>query len=72
MIPQVSNLRRGLRHSLQLLGLSSLLLLSACERPFMDSVQNGYRGTGMVQVCNPRLLETKQDNNVVPPAQPPA
>ena len=72
MIPQVSNLRRGLRHSLQLLGLSSLLLLSACERPFMDSVQNGYRGTGMVQVYNPRILETKQDNNVVPPAQPPA
>ena len=72
MIPQVNVIRRGLRHSLQLLGLSSLLLLSACERPFMDSVQNGYRGTGMVQVYNPRILETKQDNNVVPPAQPPA
>jgi photosynthetic reaction center cytochrome c subunit len=72
MIPQVNFIRRGLRHSLQLLGLSSLLLLSACERPFMDSVQNGYRGTGMVQVYNPRILETKQDNNVVPPALPPA
>ena len=72
MIPQVNVIRRGLRHSLQLVGLSSLLLLSACERPFMDSVQNGYRGTGMVQVYNPRILETKQDNNVVPPAQPPA
>ncbi len=54
------------------LALGGLLLLSACERPPMDSVQHGYRGTGMVQVYNPRLLETVIKDNVVPPAQPPA
>ena len=31
------------------LALASVILLSACERPPMDSVQRGYRGTGMVQ-----------------------
>lgn len=53
--------------------LGGLLLLSACgERPPMESVQHGYRGTGMVQVYNPRLLETVIKDNVVPLAQPPA
>ena len=47
------------------LALGGLLLLSACERPPMDSVQHGYRGTGMVQVYNPRLLETVIKDNVV-------
>jgi photosynthetic reaction center cytochrome c subunit len=54
------------------LALGGLLLLSACERPPMDSVQHGYRGTGMVQVYNPRLMETVIKDNVVPAAQPPA
>jgi photosynthetic reaction center cytochrome c subunit len=53
--------------------LVGLLLLSACgERPPMESVQHGYRGTGMVQVYNPRLLETVIKDNVVPPSLPPA
>lgn len=54
------------------IALGALTLLSACERPPMDSVQHGYRGTGMVQVYNPRLLETVVKSNVVPEAQPPA
>jgi len=33
-----------------LIGLMSLLV--GCERFPMDSVQHGYRGTGMVQVYN--------------------
>ncbi|MEY3790674.1 MAG: hypothetical protein RLZ09_1510 [Pseudomonadota bacterium] len=42
-----------------------LLLLASCkeapfERPGMDSVQNGYRGTGMVEIYNPRIV-AKQD-----------
>jgi photosynthetic reaction center cytochrome c subunit len=53
---------------LQLLGLSSVVLLAACERPPMDSVQHGYRGTGMVQVYNPRLLEEKTAANIPPPS----
>jgi photosynthetic reaction center cytochrome c subunit len=45
--------------------------LSACgERPPMDPVQRGYRGTGMVQVVNPRLQEKKVSANQVPEAVP--
>ena len=54
------------------MALGALTLLSACERPPMDTVQHGYRGTGMVQVYNPRTMEGVVDANVVPPAQPAA
>jgi photosynthetic reaction center cytochrome c subunit len=54
------------------LALSAALLLTGCERPFQDSVQNGYRGTGMVQVYNPRILEVKADLNQAPVAIPQA
>ncbi|RFO97022.1 photosynthetic reaction center cytochrome c subunit [Rhodoferax lacus] len=47
-------------------------LLSGCERPFMDSVQRGYRGTGMLQVYNPRIVEAKLDNNTAPVPLPAA
>ena len=43
------------------------LLLAACERPPVDSVQRGVRGTGMVQVYNPRTVEAQ-----IPANQPPA
>jgi photosynthetic reaction center cytochrome c subunit len=36
----------------------------------MDSVQHGYRGTGMVQVYNPRILEKQDALNTAPPALP--
>ncbi len=52
--------------------LSAVLLLTGCERPPMQSVQNGYRGTGMVQVHNPRTLEEIAPNNVAPTPLPPA
>lgn len=42
-------------------------LLAGCERPPVQSVQWGYRGTGMVQVYNPRALEEQ-----IPQNQPPA
>lgn len=48
------------------------LALSACERPPIDSVQHGYRGTGMVQVYNPRTLEGQEAKNEVPVAIPAA
>lgn len=57
---------------LKSLALGSLVLLTACERPPMDSVQHGYRGTGMVQVYNPRTMEGVIEANVVPEAQPAA
>jgi len=52
--------------------LAATMLLSACERPGMDTVQRGYRGTGMLQVYNPRIEATKQDNNAVPEPLPAA
>ncbi|MGI9219017.1 MAG: photosynthetic reaction center cytochrome PufC [Hydrogenophaga sp.] len=52
--------------------LGSLLLLGACERPPMDTVQHGYRGTGMVQVYNPRTMEGVIEANQAPASQEPA
>lgn len=46
-------------------------LLSGCERPPVESVQHGYRGTGMVLVYNPRTVAAQMPNNV-PPAVTPA
>ena len=54
------------------LALASVVLLSACERPVMDSVQRGYRGTGMVQVYNPRIIEQNEELHAAPVALPPA
>lgn len=42
------------------------------ERPPMDSTQQGYRGTGMVEVENPRTVAKKMAAVVVPEAQEPA
>ncbi|MDO8906726.1 photosynthetic reaction center cytochrome PufC [Hydrogenophaga sp.] len=57
---------------LKAIALGSLVLLTACERPPMESVQHGYRGTGMVQVYNPRILEDVVAANQVPAALEPA
>jgi len=46
----------------------AFLLLAACERPPMDSVQQGYRGTGMQRVTNPRVAEPVLAANVAPEA----
>jgi len=54
------------------LALASVILLSACERPPMDSVQRGYRGTGMVQVYNPRTIEQNEELHAAPMVMPPA
>jgi photosynthetic reaction center cytochrome c subunit len=47
-----------------------LISLAGCERPPMDSVQHGYRGTGMVQVYNPRTISIQEEENVVPASLP--
>lgn len=52
--------------------LGLLMALSACERPPVDSVQRGYRGTGMVQVYNPRTVEAQIPNNQPTAATPAA
>jgi photosynthetic reaction center cytochrome c subunit len=47
-------------------------LLAACERPPVDSVQRGWRGSGMVQVYNPRTVAEQLPANQVPAALPAA
>ena len=49
-----------------LLMLAAAALLAGCERPRPDTVQNGWHGTGMVQVSNPRINEAKADANQAP------
>lgn len=57
---------------LRLLALGSLVLLAACERPPMETKQQGYRGTGMVQIVNPRLQGDVAAANQIPVSIPPA
>ncbi len=47
-------------------------LLAGCERPPIDTVQSGYRGTGMEQVYNPRLVAEQLAANTPPVDTPPA
>ena len=63
-------IRRILQNAALLL--AGCVLLAGCERPWMDSVQNGFRGTGMAQVYNPRILATQDALNTAPPSPPPA
>lgn len=48
----------------------ALMLLAGCERPPVDSVQHGYRGTAMVQVYNPRTVAGQAALNAAPEAIP--
>ncbi len=52
------------------LGLAALLV--GCERPPTETVQRGYRGTGMVEVYNPRTIDKQQEANKVPEPIPAA
>ena len=61
-----------LRTLVSLLVLAAATLLAGCERPPIDSVQRGFRGTGMEQVYNPRLLAVEANKNVAPAAIPAA
>ncbi|MFC3147994.1 photosynthetic reaction center cytochrome PufC [Piscinibacterium candidicorallinum] len=45
-------------------------LLAGCERPPVTSVQNGPRGTAMVQVYNPRTVAAQVPQNIPPEASP--
>ncbi|MDE2080751.1 MAG: photosynthetic reaction center cytochrome c subunit [Burkholderiales bacterium] len=62
-----------LSRALPLLALvGAAALLSGCERPPPNTEQTGYRGTGMVQVSNPRLDAAKLEANQAPAPLPPA
>ncbi len=69
----------GLRRAvLAAAALSGAVLLAGCdnpiaEKPPMDSVQRGYRGTGMVQIINPRIANPHIEATLkdLPEAAPP-
>lgn len=42
--------------------------MAGCERPPIETVQTGYRGTAMVQVYNPRTVAQQIPLNTAPPA----
>jgi len=46
--------------------LLSVLVLSGCERPPIEAVQHGFRGTAMDLIYNPRILAEQAENNAVP------
>lgn len=50
--------------------LVATVLLAGCERPPVDTVQRGYRGTGMEQVYNPRLVAAQAPVNAMPADTP--
>ena len=61
-------MRSCTRASLFIAGLGTVALLAGCERPPADTVQTGYRGTGMVQVYNPRTVAKQLPLNQPPEA----
>jgi photosynthetic reaction center cytochrome c subunit len=54
--------------------LAGTVLMAGCERPPVTSTQQGYRGTGMAQIDNPRILAEQKaalgDLPVLPPPGP--
>jgi len=55
------------------LTLGATVLLAGCERPPVQSTQQGFRGTGMQQVVNPRTVAAQQAAlPAVPADTPPA
>jgi len=49
-----------------LVGCGVALLLAGCEHPPVETVQHGYRGTGMVEVYNPRQVASLAPDNALP------
>jgi photosynthetic reaction center cytochrome c subunit len=46
--------------------------MAGCERPPVETLQDGYRGLGMEQIINPRLDAQKAAQNQMPPMIPAA
>lgn len=55
-----------------LIVLAAVALTAGCERPPVDSVQRGYRGLGMVELYNPRVVGDQAARNAVPAPEAPA
>ena len=52
------------------LAVLAVALLAGCERPPVDSTQVGFRGTGMVEIANPRTQAELIARNALPPPIP--
>lgn len=52
--------------------LATATMLAACEPPPVNTVQRGFRGTGMVELYRPAAVEAAAALNTPPPASPPA
>jgi photosynthetic reaction center cytochrome c subunit len=50
---------------------AAAVILVQAERPPMDSIQRGYRGTGMEQIYNPRIVADELAANKIPVSLPP-
>ena len=50
--------------------LLATVLLAGCERPPVNAVQRGYRGTGMDQIYNPRIVAGQAAVNAMPADTP--
>ena len=61
-------MKKSLRIVLAALLPAAAALLSGCERPPIDTVQTGYRGTAMEQIYNPRTLLKQASLNQAPVA----
>ena len=61
---------RSTRLAAWLVALGAAALLAGCERPRPDAVQRGYRGTGMDQIYNPRLVAAQAGINAMPADTP--
>jgi photosynthetic reaction center cytochrome c subunit len=61
-------MKTSLRLLLAVLVPAAAALLSGCERPPIETVQTGFRGTGMEQVYNPRTLLKQASLNQAPVA----
>ena len=48
------------------------VFVAGCERPSPTVTQEGYRGTGMADVQNPRLVEQKKAESTIPTSTPQA
>jgi photosynthetic reaction center cytochrome c subunit len=56
----------AIRTSWVALVVAGTVLLAGCERPPVDVVQNGFRGTGMENVYNPRTLKKQEALHTAP------
>ncbi len=62
---------RSLKTAAWALAVGVLTLLAGCERPPIDAVQRGFRGTAMDQIYNPRTVESQAAINTLPADTPP-